>query len=115
MIRSWLRRRGAGAGDGRGVDTAVFLGAQFDLRDGQIAGLRDALAEANTRAERAERRAAVLEGQLSTYKAREFMATAARLRARLAEEPTAQVSADQFRRTRPSGSAPATEQYRRPR
>lgn len=115
MIREWLSsyRRRARADVAPSVDTAVFLGAQFDLRDGQLEGMREALAEANARADAAERRSAVLEGLLSTYKAREFMQTAARLRTRLADEPTAVVSTDQLRRSRPAEPAPATEQWPR--
>lgn len=85
MIRSWLRRRRPPADL---VDAAVVVTAQIDVRDGQIEGLRDALAEARQQLEYERQVAAVLAGQLAAYKAREYMAAAARARRRLAEDTT---------------------------
>jgi hypothetical protein len=99
VIRPWRRRPARRAP----VDEVTFLGAQFDVRDAQIEGLRDALAEAH-------RQLAVVSAELATHKTREFMAHALRLRARLAEEPTAHVTPEQLARSRPM-DAP-TEQWR---
>jgi hypothetical protein len=112
VIRAWLStaRRRAPSVPSKPVDPAVFLGAQFDLKDAQIEGLRDALAEAQRQLSDERRRSAVLVGQLATYKAREWPAHAARLRRRLAEEPTTEVTAHQLARSRPM-DAP-TEQWR---
>jgi len=97
----WRRRPAPGVH--RPVDQATFLGAQFDVRDAQIEGLRDALAEAH-------RHLAIVQAELATHKTRAFMAHALRLRARLAEEPTAHVTREQLARSRPM-DAP-TEQWR---
>lgn len=126
MIRAWLataRRRHAAPGVHRvPVDEVTFLGAQFDVRDAQIEGLRDALAEALQRADAAERRAAVLEGRLARWETAdlmrrglmEHMRRPARERERSAAlEPTVAVTTEELRRSRPI-DAP-TEQYRRPR
>jgi hypothetical protein len=102
VIRAWLSRRRT-PGVHRSVDQVTFLGAQFDVRDAQIEGLRDALAEAH-------RQLAVVRAELATHKTRTFMAHALRLRARLAEEPTAHVTSEQLARSRPM-DAP-TEEWR---
>lgn len=121
MIRGWFRRRPAPAVH-RSVDEAVFFGAQLDVRDAQIEGLRDALAEANARADAAERRSAVLEGRLARHEAAELMRRGLmehmRRPAREREhssvlEPTVVINGDAFQATRPAGPAPATEQWPR--
>lgn len=105
MIRAWLstaRRRPPA----RLVDAAVVVTAQIDVRDGQIEGLRDALAEA-------QQRLALCQRELATYKTRDWLLLAAACRARLADDRTAEVTAHQLSRSRPM--AAPTEQYRRPR
>lgn len=113
MIRGWFRRRRV---DVPQLDTAVFLGAQFDVRDARIEGLQDALGEAHKKLaeEKAARvrEVAQLRGALAPYLVGTYLRQGIATAKRLAEEDTAVVSADQLRRTRP---APATEQYRRPR
>ncbi len=132
MIRAWLataRRRHAAPGVHRvPVDEVTFLGAQFDVAAAQIEGLRTALAEAQK--ELAEEKAgrahdvALLRAALAKYTAQEVMRAGlmehmrrpARERERSAAlEPTVAVTTEELRRARPAGSAPATEQYRRPR
>lgn len=122
MIREWLAtwRRRARADVGPALDTAVFLGAQFDFAAAQMEGLRDALAEALQRADTAERRAAVLEARLARYEYVELqrrglayhMARGEEARRRVEDEPTVRARAMGRASGRP---APATEQYRRPR
>ncbi len=112
MIREWLsRRRRAAPGVHRPVDEVTFLGAQFDVRDAQIEGLRDALTDAHRRLAAAQQQIAQLQVAAATALASEWMRQGRATTRRLAEEPTAVVSADQLRRTRP---AAPTEQYRRP-
>lgn len=77
MIRRLFYRGPAPASD----RLATRAEAQIDLRDGQIEGLRDRVGEL-------EREKAQLIAELATYKTREFMTQALRLRRRLAEETT---------------------------
>lgn len=112
MIRAWRARRRRPAR--QLVDAAVVVTAQIDVRDGQIEGLRDALAEANRllaeeRAARA-RDVAQLRAALAPYLAQEWARRGARAARRLAEEPTV--------RARAMGRAPgwkgsATERWER--
>lgn len=110
MIRAWFRRRRALPPANLPLDPTVIIGAQIDVRDGQIEGLRDALAEAHRRLADERRRNAVLLGELATYKTRDYAAHAARARRRLAEEPTLRTSVEQFQRTRPAAE---TERWTR--
>lgn len=112
MIRAWRARRRRPAR--QLVDAAVVVTAQIDVRDGQIEGLRDALAEANRllaeeQAARA-RDVAQLRAALAPYLAQEWARRGAAAARRLAEEPTV--------RARAMGRAPgwkssATERWER--
>lgn len=118
VIRVWLSRRRT-PGVHRSVDEAVFLGAQFDVRDAQIEGLRDALAEALKKLdeEKAARARDVAQLRYALAQAvrhaglDHFLRQGIAQARRLAEEPTAHVTAEQFARSRPM-DAP-TEQWPR--
>jgi hypothetical protein len=109
VIRAWLSRRRPAPGGHRAVDETVYFAAQFDFQAAQIEVLQRMNASKDVEIAR-------LRAALAPYKHQElmrlglqqFMAQGAANARRIAEEPTAQVSADQFRRTRP---APATEQW----
>jgi hypothetical protein len=115
MIREWLatwrRHRAARRGERAWFrDRRRHPDERIALRDAQIAGLRGQVS--TLAAENAQLKVAVAAAVMSTgleYYRQQGRETTRRL----AEEPTAVVSADQFRRTRPAGPAPATEPIRR--
>jgi hypothetical protein len=117
VIRVWLSRRRT-AGVHRSVDEVTFLGAQFDVRDAQIEGLRDALAEAVKKLAE-ERSAHAVEAARLRYALAQavrhagldrYLRQGVEQARRLAEEPTAHVTREQLARSRPM-DAP-TEQWR---
>jgi hypothetical protein len=73
VIRNWLRRRRLL------LPEEVRAEAQLDLRDGLLEARADRIAEL-------ERLNARLAAELATYKTRDYMAQALRLRRRLAEQ-----------------------------
>ena len=112
MIRSWLttwrRHRAARAGERAWArDRRRHPDERIALRDAQIAGLRDELAASQQREAQLQvaLAAAVMGAGLERYYA-EGRRAAARL-----DGPTVVMRADALRR--PSGPAPATEQWPR--
>lgn len=116
MIRAWLvtwrRHRAAWAGERAWKrDRRRHPDERIALRDAQIAELRDQLAAKDVAYAALEREAAQLRVSTATALTMQWLQRGAADTRRLAEEPTAVVSADQLRRTRPAGPAPATEQW----
>ncbi len=114
MIRAWLataRAERVAARARRGErawrrDLHEHPDERDAFRLAQIAGLRESNADLRLQL-------AIARRELATYKTRDWLLLAAASRARLADERTAEVSAEQLQRSRPI-DAP-TEQYRRPR
>lgn len=107
MIRAW---RGRHRGAQQLVDAAVVVTAQIDVRDGQIEGLRDALAEALKKLdeERAARARDVAQLQYALAQAARlagldrYLMQGIEQARRLAEEDTAVVTQEQLHRARPT-------------
>lgn len=105
MIRAWRARHRAPQ---QLVDAAVVVTAQIDVRDGQIEGLRDALAEA-------QQRLALCQRELATYKTRDWLRIAVRARRRAAIEQRwmAEETTHHVPMRAPGYRASATEPIRR--
>jgi hypothetical protein len=107
VIRGWFRRRRPTVGVP--LDTTVFIGAQLDVRDAQIEGLRDALAEALRQLADRDRQIAQLQVAGATALTMQWLQRGAANQARL-DGPTTVLSSEQFQRTRP---ASPTERWTR--